>query len=213
VCEKGRTGYDAFFALLNDGAYHEFRFPQLGRKWRLRLAAEPGLEVSGDYRVFSLRLADDFPVDEDYDYLAPLSTYNVPDFGVLLDGRNVRSYGVGLTGDYRGEVYRAPEVKKNLTQSVDDLHGLEYDGGTVVYREKEVRLSMLMASDSPDSFWRNYDALLYDLIRPGVRRLKVGADVFECYYKECSPLVFCLAEGGVVFYAFDLSLIFTGYRP
>jgi hypothetical protein len=135
----------------------------------------------------------------------------LPDFGILLDGRNIRSYGIGVTGNYRSEIYRAPEVKKNLTQSMDDLHGVVYDDGQVKYREKEVKLDMLMAANSRDEFWNNYDAFLYDLVRPGSRLLTVGADVFDCYYKSCSVSSFNMDKA--VFYRFVLSLIFTRFRP
>jgi hypothetical protein len=211
ICENGKAGFDAFFDLLNNGAHHVFNFPQLERSYNLRLASQPNLDMSGDCRVFSLQFANDFPIDAEYDYLPPVSTYNLPNFNILLDGRNIKSYGIGMTGDYRSEIYRAPEVKKNLTQSMDDLHGVEYDGVMVKYREKEVRLNMLMAAGSLDEFWHNYDAFLYDLVRPGLRILALDTDTFGCYYKSCSASAFNVADAA--FFRFTLSLIFTKYRP
>jgi hypothetical protein len=116
-----------------------------------------------------------------------------------------------VTGDWRAEIYRAPEVKKNLTQSVDDRHGTVYDDGQVKYMSKEVKLNMLMAAGDTDEFWNNYDAFLYDLIRPNLRNLTAGSDVFKCYYKNCSTVSFNAVN--TVFFRFTVSLIFTEYRP
>jgi hypothetical protein len=211
VCERGLSGINAFFDALNNGAYHVFEFPRIERSYKLRVSAQPDLTVSGGYRVFSLRFEDDFPLSESYSYSPPYSTYVLPNFGILLDGRNIRDYGMGILGDYRSEIYRAPEVKGNLRQSVDDRHGAVYDGGQVKYKSKEVGLNMLMAAGSLDEFWNNYDAFLYDLIRPGLRNLTV-TDVFKCYYKSSSSTSFNVSGTGV-FYRFTLSLIFTQYRP
>jgi hypothetical protein len=211
VCDRGKSGISAFFEALNEGAYHVFEFPWIERSYKLRVSAQPDLTVSGGYRVFSLQFEDDFPLPESYGYSPPSSTYLLPDFGILLDGRNIRGYGLGVTGNYRSEIYRAPEVKKNLTQSVDDRHGVLYDDGHVKYASKETRLNMLMAAGSLAEFWGNYDAFLYDLVRPGLRSLTVGADVFACYYKGCSGTSFHVSPGGA-FYRFTLSLIFTQYR-
>jgi hypothetical protein len=211
ICEHGKSGIDAFFEVLNDGAYHIFEFPEIERTYKLRLASQPDLNISGDFRVFSLQFANDFPIDEEYSYSPPASTYILPDFGVLLDGKNIRSYGIGMVGDFRSEIYRAPEVKKNLTQLASNRHGVVYDDGQVKYQAKEVRLNMLMAANGLSEFWHNYDAFLHDLIRPNLRNLTVGADVFKCHYKSCAVLSFNAVNA--VFYQFALSLTFTEYRP
>jgi hypothetical protein len=211
ICEYGKSGIDAFFDVLNDGAYHIFAFPETERSYKLRLSSQPDLTVSGDFRIFSLRFENDFPLPEPYSYSPPLSTHALPNFGVLLDGKNIRSYGLGVTGNWRAEIYRAPEVKRNLLQSVDNRHGAVYDDGQVKYKQKEVRLDMLMTARDRNEFWNNFDAFLYDLIRPNLRNLTVGADVFRCHYKSCSTTNFHAVNA--VFWRFSMSLIFTAYRP
>ncbi|MDR2764897.1 MAG: hypothetical protein LBB90_07690 [Tannerella sp.] len=211
VCEHGKSGIDAFFDRLNDGAYHVFEFPEIDRSYKLRVSAQPNLTVSGDYRVFSLQFENDFPLAASYSYSPPQSTYVLPNFGILLDGKNIRNYGIGVTGDWRAEIYRAPEVKNNLTQSVDNRHGVVYDDGQVKYKSKEVRLNMLMAANSIAEFWNNRDAFLYDLVRPNLRNLTAGTEVLKCYYKSCSTESFYVRTA--VFHQFTLSLIFTSYRP
>ena len=90
------------------------------------------------------------------------------------------------------------------------IDGLIYDEeGLVVFNAKDVQLECLMKAGSISEFWRNYDALLYDLIQPGERILFVDATGVEypCHYKSCSTMEFFRDSG--VWWRFILTLRFV----
>ena len=66
-----------------------------------------------------------------------------------------------------------------------------------------------MRAESLDGLWRNYDALLYDLIRPGERLLGVEAlkQEFPFYYKSCQVTKF--EPTGRIWLQFSLTVTFT----
>ena len=70
---SSEAGRAALLALLTQEVYHDFDFRELGRTYRLRMVSEGGLTVTQGMTLFSLYMADDFPLDG-YSYLAPLSS-------------------------------------------------------------------------------------------------------------------------------------------
>lgn len=66
-----------------------------------------------------------------------------------------------------------------------------------------------MRAETLDELWRNYDALLYDLIRPDERLLEVNdlEQTFPCHYKSASVSEFY--PDGKIWLQFVLTLTFT----
>ena len=69
-----------------------------------------------------------------------------------------------------------------------------------------------MRAKNLTEFWRNYNALLFDLVRPGERSLYADSTGYEypCYYKSCSVTEFY--PTGKIWFKFDLTLVFTSFR-
>jgi hypothetical protein len=202
----------AFFELLSDKAYHTFDFRQIGRAYRLRLVSESSLALKRDLRAFTLRFADDFPLSSGYVYVPPLSSQSLLSLQsspYTLDGRNLADYGICILKGSLAEILKTPAVKRNLLQNITARHGAVYDGKTVKFQSKEVKLTCLMRADTSAEFWRNYDALLYDLIRPGERILHVDHTGYSypCYYKSCNVAEFF--PDGKIWFKFDLTPVFT----
>ena len=67
-----------------------------------------------------------------------------------------------------------------------------------------------MRAESLTELWRNYDALLHDLIQPEERLLSVREleQDFPCYYKSCQVSDFF--PDGKIWLEFTLTLTFTG---
>lgn len=77
------------------------------------------------------------------------------------------------------------------------------------YKSKDVKLYCLMRAETLDGLWRNYDALLYDLIRPDERLLWVNEleQDFPCHYKSCTVQEF--DPEGRPWLKFTLTVTFT----
>lgn len=205
------TKIETFFAFLSDGAYHEFEFSQIMSSKRLRLVSQPDKECIMPYESFSLKFADDFPL-KGYTYLAP--TGSVPQTGFEVDGKPLSDYGVMILDDSYDEITKIPPVKKNLTSSYRNISGINYDDYWVKYQSKDVNLKCLLQASSLTIFWRNWNALLYDFIRPGERKFYVQQfeDTFLCFYKGCLVSLFTIISGEI-WCEFTFTLTFTNFRP
>lgn len=201
----------AFFELISDKAYHTFDFREMGRVYKLRLVTESAYDAKRFLQTFTLRFANDFPLPDGYSYVNPQSTM-VEQSGYEIDGRALSEYGVFILQGSDSEIQKSPSVKLNLLQNIGSRHGAIYDGEVVKFQSKEVKLSCLMRAKTMTEFWRNYNALLFDLIRPGERSLYVDNTGYEypCYYKNCSVTEFY--PTGKIWFKFDLTLVFTSFR-
>lgn len=227
----GRDGrFGGFVALLSDMAYHDFRFPAFGdRAYRLRLTAQNAMERwRRRADVFTLQFADDFPpcCGEGYRRAEPEST--VAEYrDYEMDGRPLTYYGVRVLEGSLAEVLKSPAVKSGLTVKADGVNGVTYDGGTVRFKTKDVKLDCLMRAADFTEFWKSYETFLYDLARPDGEVVWTGGDVgmpgartlhadatgmdYPCHYKSCSSKEFAVMPGKI-WWRFTLTLVFTSFR-
>lgn len=206
--ENYRLG--GFIELLSDGAYHTFNFSGIGRTYRLRMVSHTNLDTALFLGFVTLRLADDFPLDG-YSYTTPAST--VPPYGDYeLDGRRLTDYGIRVLEGTLSEIEKSPVVKQNLLRNIGTQGGAIYDGERVTFKTKEVKISCLMRAQTLAELWQNYDALLYDLVRPQERVLYADATGLEypCHYKSCSVSEFYAS--GKIWLNFSITLVFTAFR-
>lgn len=181
--------YERYFSLielLSDGAYHEFNCAYIGRNFTLRLVSQSSLDYVTQLSKTVLKFADDFPLNG-YEYAAPVSTVLEAD-DYDIDGVHFTDYGVRILQGTLTEVLKSSEVKKNLLRNIGTQSGASYDDARVTYKSKEVKINCLMRAETLTELWRNYDALLFDLIRPDEHLLWVNdiEQEFPCYYKSCS---------------------------
>lgn len=201
------TQFLAFIEFLADGAYHDFNFGSIGRRYTLRMTQAPSLDVLPTFGIVSIKFCNDFPLNG-YEYLEPSSgIVGVTDY--LIDGRPFTDYGCRILEGTLSEILRPAAVKQNMLRKVSTRSGAIYDSHTVTYKAKDVKLRCLMRANTLDELWRNYDALLYDLIRPDERRLRVSAlsREFPCYYKNSTVTNFFPDEK--IWLEFTLTLAFT----
>ena len=179
-------GYVLLSELLSDGAYHEFDCREIGRKYRLRLVSMPNISNIQDFGKVSVKFADDFPMYEYEDYVAPQSRLS-PNDDFCIDGKPLSDYGAIVLKGIVAEVMKSPTVKTNLLRNIASNAGAIYDPKAVTYKSKDVKVKLLMRAETLPQLWRNYDALLYDMIRPEERTLDIVdvAESFPCYYKSC----------------------------
>lgn len=199
-----------FLSHLADGAYHTFSCKDIGRTYGLRMVSVPNMDYSPALSVFTVKFADDFPLNG-YTYLAPQSTLaEVRDYA--LDDAPFTKYGCRICAGSLSEVRRAADAKTNLLRNIQRKAGAAYDGARVTFKSKNVKLAVHARAATLAALWRNMDALLYDLARPGGRTLYVAAleQEFPCVYKGCSVKAFYPED---VWLDFELTLTFThGFR-
>lgn len=205
---KPNTG--AFLELLMDKAYHEFDFRSISRVRKLRLSDQSGLDLFNQLDTFSLQFVDDFPL-HGYSYVPPKSNMADQD-KYELDGRSLADYGISVLKGSQSEIEKSPAVKLNLLRTIAGQSGAIYDGEVVVFKAKDVPLRCLLRASSMQEFWRNYDALLFDLVRPEERSLYVESTGLEypCYYKSSG--ISELYTEGKIWCEFSLVLSFISFR-
>lgn len=201
---------DSFIQMLSNSAYHTWLFQEIGRSYKLRLVGQPDLTTLNTIGMFSLTLADDYPL-KDYTYQAPVSSI-VPETGYQLDGTDFSEYGIMVLQGSKDEVMISAPAKRNLLVNIKSVSGAVYDGQAVKFKAKDVRLRCLMRAETLQELWRNYDAFLYDLVRPGERLLYVDDTGYEyrCFYRRADVSEFYAT--GKIWLRFDITLTFTSFR-
>lgn len=197
----------ALIELLSDGSYHTFESPFIQRTYRLRLTQQPNISAAKLLGMATLKFADDFPL-RGYTYQAPASGVIACD-DYAFDGVNFTDYGVrGLKGTL-DEVMKTPNVKANLLRNIGTQSGALYDGKRVTYKSKDVKIQCLMRAETLTELWRNYDALLFDLIRPDEHLLWVSelGQEFPFHYKSCQVTEFYPEDK--IWLQFTLTVTFT----
>nr|DAD63654.1 MAG TPA: hypothetical protein [Caudoviricetes sp.] len=208
------TGFDSrFFALirhLSDGAYHTFDCRHIERTYRLRLVSHPNLSVAQALGAVTMKFADDFQLSG-YTYKKPASNVAAYD-DYTFDGVKFTDYGVRVLKGTLDEVKKMPTVKTNLLRNISTQMGALYDGKNVTYKSKDVKINCLMRADTLEELWRNYDALLYNLILPNTHNLWVRElnKEFPFYYKSCQVTEFYPTDK--IWLQFTLTVTFTTFR-
>lgn len=199
--------YFSLIERLSDGSYHTFDVRNIGRVYRLRLVSVTPSSSVGDFALMTLKFADDFPLN-DYQYAAPVGSLSSDD-SYTIDGRPTTDYDVRILQGSLSEITKTPEVKANMLRNIKMAQGAIYDPHTVTYKSKDIKLYCLMTSKDTETLWHNWDALLYDLVRPDERLLWVDCieQEFPCFYKSCSVSEFYCE--GKIWLKFTLTLTLT----
>lgn len=203
----GYSGYSAFISAICDGSYHTYNFASIGLIKELRLVSCGEPKSVQDLSSFSLTFSDDDPM-KGYEYLSPSSKVKtLGDF--LLDGIDLANYGIRLLRGSMDSIKASPSVKENLKRDVSVNIGVYYDGESVVYKSRTAKINCLMRAADATEFWRNRNALVYDLAKSGERIFTVtelGKEI-PCYYKGCSVRCFH-PDNAKYWFEFTLSLEF-----
>lgn len=191
------SGFHAFLSAITDEAYHTFNFASIQRSFSLRYVGCSSYDVHDGLGLFTLKMADDFPLDG-YTYAAPVGGIaHASEF--FLDETPFATYGITPLQGCMAEVLKARDAKENLLINPGTVTGVIYDGQEVYFKSKEVRLNLLARANTLTNLWRNYDAFLYDLIRLNKRTLTVDGADYDCYYKNANVDVFLPAHNWIKF--------------
>ncbi len=152
---------------LSDEAYHEFDFREIGIVRTIRLTDNADRHTVDPLKTFTLNFADDYPF-ADCTYKTPVRVTNCWQTGFEIDGKSLSDYGIWIVNGTHDDILKSPSVKQNLLVNIPSINGAMYDGEDVFFQAKDVKIKCHIKADI-NTFWRNYNALLYDLIRPGDR--------------------------------------------
>lgn len=201
------SSYSAFISSITGMSYHSFHFANIGLIKSLRLVSCGNIKSVNGLSVFKLTFSDDDPMN-DYSYDAPSSS--IEKYGdYFLDGVDLANYGIRVLLGSIDSINKAPDVKENLRRDISVVNGIIYDDNVVTFKSKTAQIKCLMRAVDAHEFWRNRNALLYDLTRPGERTFTVaelGKDI-PCFYKSCSVRCF-FPDRGKFWFEFTLSLEF-----
>ena len=202
-------GRESFVRMLSETAlYHVWQFAEAGRTVKLRIVSEVKWQDCVIFKKFSLKFADDFPYD--YVYAAPSSSIANVTPGTLLNGVDLGSYGIAVLEGTKDSVEKEPDVKPNLSRNIQALNGTIYSDTDVHYKQKDVKLNLLMRASTLTEFWRNRNALLSDLTAKSERLLYFNGRTYQYYYKGCSSKRF--HPLGKIWFEFNLNLCITGIK-
>lgn len=193
---------------LSDGAYHTFRCTEIGRTFKLRMTQQSAIGGVKQLETVTLKFADDFPM-LGFEYEAPVTSIAQSD-RFMVDDVPLTSYGVNILDGTMQNIRKSADVKEALLRNIATQGGAEYDSRSVRYKSKDVKLLCLLRARSLDEMWRNYYALLHDLIQPEERTLYVSdiEDEFRFYYKSCTVQNFFPCDEKV-WLEFSLTVCFT----
>ncbi len=179
----------AFIAMLTEGSYHRFHWPELGLMKSLRLVQQSAYDYSARLATFTLKLTCDRVPDFDATLTCTPVRCVADTDDYTLDGVNFTNYGVRVLMGTLGELTHQPDVKPHLLRNIPTQPGAVYDGeGDVRFKVRDAKINCLARADCIEDLWRNMSCLLRDLTKPGERTIgiKVIESAVKCHYKSCS---------------------------
>jgi len=203
---KSNGDFNGLMALIFNQVYHTFNFAEVGLIKSLRVVSCSDFKgTNNSLRFFSLEFSDDFPLSA-YSYQVPVST-QISQRGYELDSNDFSKYGVAILEGSDAEILKPNAVKPNLTVNVKYVSGETYSNDGVVFQSKDVKLKCLLLATNISEFWRNYNALLFDLSKSGLRTIYYSGLGYKCHYKSSSVSRFDMK--GRIWCEFEISLVFT----
>lgn len=199
---------------------------------KYRVIGMSSLDYAFTFGIIRVRVADDSPM-EGYEYLAPSVTERVPTSVFQLESTPLSTYGVRTLYGTMGSIASRGAVKPFLLRTNSVINGSLYDEnpnlwdstigafrratthGTPKAKATEVNLKCSLSAVGATEFWRNYNALLHDLVvkdddRSGVhkceRSLSMDSTLLTCYYEGQTVDDFIL-HGNRLLVTFTLSML------
>ncbi|MCX6222487.1 MAG: hypothetical protein NTZ69_16065 [Bacteroidia bacterium] len=198
-----------FIAILSIGSYHDFYFSELSKTYALRLVSQSQNREVDQLGIFTLVFADDNPLSG-YTYTAPSSSL-APEQMYDIDEFNLAEYGIWALEGNEDDIKKSPAVRMNLLVNSGSSKGATYDGVSVFFQEKDIELRCAMRAANLTEFWRNYQALLYNLTKPSERLLYVDSICEEIPFFYKSANVDTLIVRNEVWCVFTLSLTIIAF--
>ena len=203
------TGVDIFYDTLMASVYHDFRFPRIGKTYRLRLTSCGGVSLCLRHGILSLTFSEDICLIPS---ATPSATNLVPSDGYRLDSRDLARYGLRVTEGSEAQVRRWADIRQRVKHNSRYSAGVTYDGtGAIRLRNRDLTLNLHLHTATVSAFWQRWNALFTSLTEAGEHNLSAYGMSFSCYYKSSSTKVFRVTDGGEVWCDFSVTLCVLSY--
>ena len=210
------TAVADFASFLAASVTRTWNIASLGRTYAMRYIGSASVNADTSRQTFSVTVGLDSPL-AGYTYAAPVSHIaSVDEYS--LDGTRLSNYGVRVLYGTLDSTARPDSVKELLSRDISTIDGITYDtGGTNHAAAGDIVLQCAMIETTLAALWRNYDALLYDLVKRDTtatydtdfcRRSLYSYNLdktFNCYYKSQSVSGF-YPKGNKIWLIFNLTL-------
>lgn len=210
-CVNAPAGINALMSVLQDEAYHDFYFKEIGVSVSLRFKEIVDRSRIEDLEVFSAS----FTCDENYlDSMTPDTSsessadVTVTPFGMLVDSVDVSHWNIMPLEGTRETVTKASPLKDNIVISSKSISGQVYPDDSAVKSSREVTIPMLLRAVSPVQFWDLYLDFFATLIAPGGRILTFDGKTYDFYYVSQSVSEFSKLHDDSIWCRFDLTVNF-----
>lgn len=202
------------FLTLSNGAYHDFRFAELKKTYRLRMVSNGSFAQNIRLGKLTITFADDFPVVLMADYYK-VGVSDVNQSGYTIDDVDMAQFGAYVLNETDASFRKAASVRKALSIDISSLAGIDYDQKEVHFQTKDVTVKLLINAKGIDEFWKRWNSLFAVLLQPEVRKFYLSAleAEYECYYKSNSVSKFDILRNGHVWCEFSVIITLTAWRP
>ncbi len=183
---------DALLNFLILKTYRVYHFDDLGLSVKLRFKGISDIQKVQGRSWFKLKLVNDSPLQNYDEQTVNLNAY---DTGYLLDGINLKTYGiVSLEGT---NLERTNEVKKKLEIKSKFLPGVKVSEQAGKKKAYKATLKLFIHKNT-DDFIKGYYKFLHDLSQPNERVLTAYGKEYKFYYQSSKINHFNLRDNDVV---------------
>ena len=199
------------FLDLSDGAYHTFYFTDLGKTYTWRLDKTSSYSINKQLGKISLTFVEDTPTIPTAE---PLEQATIKTQGFSIDGYDLSLFNCYVLDNSIQSIRQALDTKENLSINTKQIQGAIYDSGVVLYKNKDIKLTLLINTATLSEFWQSYEALFAKIVASGEHTLTVANEScvegengeYQCYYNGISISKFDILGNGHVWCNFSLTL-------
>lgn len=220
ILPTDNSSVESFYRFLGSTPAGIYNFPDIDYSTTLRLLSMPSLDYGREFHIIECQFSEDTPPSAD-SYLPPTSS--LPNKGsVYIDGTPISQYGVRVLKGSIGSCHRQPDVKPLLSRNISTVPGIIYDNdGDVTYKRRDIAI-VCQIEDTISAFWRNYNALLFDLVKKnenadnptlkGARTISgnILPGTYKCWYNS-QKMIDLSFDGSSIWVKFELVLTVFDY--
>lgn len=188
-----REKIDLFVSFLMAKTYRAYGFSEINTTLSLRFVEVTGIEKSLNKCSITVKLSDDFPL-QNYTFTNPFLTAENRNY--FLDGKNVAEYGLIVLNDSEFNLLSEVVTKDKLEIESKFIGGSLYSEQVSKKKETNATISFF-ANQTLSNFLIGYRAFLYNLVKPNMRVIVINGLSYNFYYDKSNIDAFILKNGNV----------------
>ncbi len=100
----------------------------------------------------------------------------------FLDGMDIWTIFGVLVESGSADFLKYPSKKDSITRNWSDAHGIDVDLSLMFFNERRISLRCAILADDENDFWLKHEALIVQLMQPGIHRMEVAEFGLRSYY-------------------------------